>query len=261
MSNITITPVQQTVYRIKSERGDFAEITIGTFDGTKGFSLSIRSSFGSYGHYWGAPGDETPLEFLRTCHDGYLMGKLETHQEFYPEETIKSLKSEIIRLRKDMTFDANEAREIWDSIEYTDDAKEFGDNLKGLWEYEWYELFVYGHPRQLVGFFKYIFRPFLDRIKAQPTQPAPVSQSEFQQDLNQLWSEADESVSVLVLSEAVMQFIDKYRNTQPAPGRFVPESEIEKLSIAVDGGYLSDLPFIIRDFLKAIDNEKGGQTS
>ena len=41
-------------------------------------------------------------------------------------------------------------------------------------------------------------------------------------------------------------------------GVFVPESEIEKLSIAVDGGYLSDLPFIIRSFLKAIDKE-GGQ--
>ena len=45
---------------------------------------------------------------------------------------------------------------------------------------------------------------------------------------------------------------------QPAPGRFVPESEIQKLRDVANGGYLSDLPFIIRSFLKAIDKE-GGQ--
>jgi len=44
------------------------------------------------------------------------------------------------------------------------------------------------------------------------------------------------------------------------PGVFVPESEIQKLKNVADGGYLSDLPFIIRDFLKAIDKE-GGQNA
>lgn len=99
----------------------------------------------------------------------------------------------------------------------------------------------------------YFLVKYRDRVKPDLNE-VPIS--EFQEDLNQLWTEAGKAVSVLELYSYVLKFIDKYSNAQPAPGVFVPESEIEKLSIAVDRGYLFRLPFIIRSFLKAIDRKK-----
>jgi hypothetical protein len=114
---------------------------LGTFVVTHDGLLFVRSDYGSYSYWWGSTGTDDFREFLLELDDAYLLGKISPGDEYDPEETEKSIKQAIIRLRRDMTLNAKDARTEWEHMDRSDFSSEvgFSDWGRGTKLSDWYE--------------------------------------------------------------------------------------------------------------------------
>ncbi|GAB3380875.1 hypothetical protein NCG89_00900 [Spongiibacter taiwanensis] len=73
----------------------------------------------SWSAYWGGMGNRTIAEFFCSCDAGYLSDKLSSIPSQIPDydNLDKWLKSEVIRLRREIEIPKEEARRYWDEIE------------------------------------------------------------------------------------------------------------------------------------------------
>jgi len=102
--------------------GEYAEIAVchGT-EGDRGWvSVAIRSSYGNFGHFWNSIGPGKWSDFLNQIDLHYTMMKLSDQSiyEFDSDATLISVREKVLRYRKEGTLDRNEARNIWNTLEY-----------------------------------------------------------------------------------------------------------------------------------------------
>lgn len=92
MSNIVVTKSHVECYKLRSDKGAWADITIDMKDKTG--RIQIASDYGSWQYYWGACG-ETFKKFLIGLDLHYIAGKFGESRWFDLEKTIASLRSRI----------------------------------------------------------------------------------------------------------------------------------------------------------------------
>ena len=91
---------------------------------------------------WFAMGGDTVQEFIKRVSNEYLIGyfdpQLESTVEDDNDANLLFVKSQIIKLRRELEIEADEAREMWDEAENAEDVKtrccdcRIGDRLPGL---------------------------------------------------------------------------------------------------------------------------------
>jgi len=82
------------------------------------FMLAIESSFGSgYAYAWSHPGRDF-YEFLRGADVGYLTSKLAPGTEFDPDATSRSVRDQLLQMRRERDISADRARELWDASNF-----------------------------------------------------------------------------------------------------------------------------------------------
>ena len=98
-------------YNVRGERDEWlATVFIGA-DGV----FSTVSDYGNYGHYWGSPSCDIRAFLCRVSND-YLAAKLSPQWATDVDATEVEIKRTIIRLRRDGTLDAEQAREEWELL-------------------------------------------------------------------------------------------------------------------------------------------------
>lgn len=80
--------------------------------------LSIFSSFGNVGYYWGAMGCEAHKFFDRGDESDYILGKLfgGDYYQFDADETILNLKRRLFRDRRQWDIGPDDARRVYDAL-------------------------------------------------------------------------------------------------------------------------------------------------
>lgn len=93
--------------------------------------INIECYSKSWVSYWGAMGDRTISEFIASCGEHYLAGKLsDIPSEIFDDEgLIATLKKDLLQQRRSSELSKDEARELFDEIETT----EFPQTIDGLW--------------------------------------------------------------------------------------------------------------------------------
>lgn len=87
--------------------------------------FSVVSDFGNYVFKWNAfEGDFRA--FLIQVEDDYLLSKISQRTLFDDEETVRSIKTEIIGLRRTGSLSAEQARTEWDLASSIEDEVSFG---------------------------------------------------------------------------------------------------------------------------------------
>lgn len=167
---MNIKETTQTVYKIKDDLGEWADIMIGKFENNEhAFSLTIRSGFGDWSYEWGQPGKNGAFAFLNSCDDCYLLGKLSSRTELDREKTEENLKRLIISCRRSGEVSRDQARESWDELDRVDYGCEasFIYSFLYIGAFDWiedeliFDCIEMTYPRSITQFFKVLFRPFL----------------------------------------------------------------------------------------------------
>jgi hypothetical protein len=107
------SPVTLRRYALSSLKyGGWAIFVIGS-DGY----FSVCSDYGNFAYMWGSMGSGV-REFLAKIDGSYLVNKLSQGRanEYRAEETLQAVKKEILTLRRDRVFDAEDARDEWDLL-------------------------------------------------------------------------------------------------------------------------------------------------
>lgn len=131
-------------------------------------AFSVVSDFGNYGYRW------SPHPDIRYClaynwSPGYVSEKLAYHVPEVADEDaiIEAVKEHIIQMRRDGSFDKDEARAAWDdidswSIESEGDFRDWmnATEIKEPWE------FWRGMRPQLRGFMKNVWPRLVEMMKA-----------------------------------------------------------------------------------------------
>lgn len=82
------------------------------------YMLAIESSYGSgYAYAWSHPGRDF-YEFLRDADVWYLTSKLSSGTEFDHDATSRSVREQILQMRRERDVSALRARELWDSSNF-----------------------------------------------------------------------------------------------------------------------------------------------
>lgn len=111
----TIKKSSIEVYYIRPKGNSCGWADISIDEGEKSGRLSISSDYGNWAYYWGACGSSFK-EFLISLDISYVSGKFGTGNYFDFEETIRTIKKDIIDSRKNGYSDKEEARELWNSM-------------------------------------------------------------------------------------------------------------------------------------------------
>jgi hypothetical protein len=101
-------------YNLRSPRLWWARIWV-TSDGL----ISIASDYGHFGYWFGGPGCEIRrfLTGVDPSQDGYMAIKLADGRRVYdPDSTVRRIREEVVRMRKDKEIDRDTARELWNSV-------------------------------------------------------------------------------------------------------------------------------------------------
>ena len=153
----TCKRVSSITYALRSG-GEYADITIREWPG--GGSIGIQSSFGSYANTWNAVGDEPFRKFLCGLDMSYFFSKCIGSDclEFDCEATVKEIKREIIKFRKEDEIEHGVAREIWDSLPDLNASSGY-EMVDGMGEHAFDKMVVelYGGDRSAI--------PFMTRTK------------------------------------------------------------------------------------------------
>lgn len=102
-------------YNLRSSRLWWARIWV-TSDGL----ITIASDYGHFGYWFGGPGCEIRrfLTGVDPSQHGYMAIKLAAgRREYDAEETVRRIRGEVARMRKQGELDRNIARELWDSVD------------------------------------------------------------------------------------------------------------------------------------------------
>ena len=84
--------------------------------------ITIECYGKSWSSYWGGMGNRDVRQFFCSCDNGYLVNSLSPglSQTVTDEEGLTDhAKKHILKLRKDNDIDEEEARELWDEVNYT----------------------------------------------------------------------------------------------------------------------------------------------
>jgi hypothetical protein len=147
------------------------------FDNING-ELCIHSDWGNWAFRWGSMGEGMDLKkFIVSCNTGYLMSKFANPSEidwFDFDATIKELKKEVLKLRRNSDLDEEPARDCWSEIADFDEVNSAAhywekfystSHLKGLY-YDHYAIpcVTDYHPR-LRAFMREGWPLFISAIK------------------------------------------------------------------------------------------------
>ena len=109
-------------YDVRTEGGAWLAVV---FLGADGF-FSTVSDYGNYGHWWGSTGRDDFRDFLCGTSADYLVGKFSPEWEMDPDASEIEVKKCIIRLRREGTLTADEARAEWELLSYVRDGDDGG---------------------------------------------------------------------------------------------------------------------------------------
>jgi len=120
-SGFSVTTSHPVMFHVNNH-GEYAEIAIrhGTTDGRGWVSVSVRSSYGNFGHFWNHIGSDKWYDFLNQVDLHYAMKKMSDRSiyEFDAEETLRDLRKKTCAYRRDGTITREEARSIWDDLTF-----------------------------------------------------------------------------------------------------------------------------------------------
>ena len=144
---------------------------LGTFVITHDGILFVFSDYGSYSYWWGSTGASDFRSFLLELDNGYLLGKISPGSEYDPIETKKSVQQAIVRLRREMSLDAEQARVEWDLAEGADFGSELGfaDWGRDTSLEDWYEYSNRRTSPQAVAFAERVWPVFCAVLRAEMT--------------------------------------------------------------------------------------------
>lgn len=101
-------------YVLPSDRGEgWAEIVLGS----SGF-FAVVSDFGDYAFAWRHHGHKDFREFIVRISDdwGYVASKLSCADEYQNRETLRAVRAEIVRLRRDRSISKYQALDAWNEL-------------------------------------------------------------------------------------------------------------------------------------------------
>ena len=171
-NEFTIEKSNVVCYKIRHPKSGmyWADITIDT-PGEKRGRIMIASDYGDWQYYWGSVGGGFK-DFLCNINIGYVAGKFGADRHFDQMATIKSMKKEVIKLRRSEDINSETARNIWKDIESLDDyndSQTFGYvayNSTYLTElFDCGPDLIYDYTPQFRKFWKTIWPVFIDQLK------------------------------------------------------------------------------------------------
>lgn len=114
-----ITKIKTETYSL-SGNSTWGKINLDIKDET--VNVMITSDFGDYNYYWGSCGSN-PKEFLASIDKQYTLKKLCQNSKenlFIPDyiQRKKQMKLDLINARKEYEINKNDAKEIWDNINF-----------------------------------------------------------------------------------------------------------------------------------------------
>lgn len=139
--------------------------------------ITINSSFGCYGHYFGHLGSRTFKDFLTNCEPSYLIYKLSGRagEVFDAKATVKELTKLLLEHRKTGEVSREDARQAYDAVldqRMQDDANLFWMRLHEelpesftVDDLELYRLEQAKVAPQIDGFFRELWPQFIEQLK------------------------------------------------------------------------------------------------
>lgn len=171
-TEFTIEKSKVECYKIRHPKTGmyWADITIDT-PGEKRGRIMIASDYGDWQYYWGSVGGGFK-DFLCHINIGYVAGKFGADRHFDKLTTIKSMKKQVIDLRRDNDINSETARNIWQDIESLEDydtAQIFGlMAFNSTYLSETFDCgpdLVYDYTPQFRKFWETIWPVFIDQLK------------------------------------------------------------------------------------------------
>jgi len=160
-------------YSLRSPRLWWARIWV-TSDGL----ITIASDYGHFGYWFGGPGCEIRrfLTGVDPSQTGYMAIKLADGKRVYdPDESVRRVRAEVIRIRKTKDIDRATARELWDSV----DTYELDNNEHQVREWlddelvrenlgdEAYHFLARTLPGDVRGFMRDVWPTFVEALTAE----------------------------------------------------------------------------------------------
>lgn len=112
---------------LESHKLDPISVYLEDFEPRKG-QIIIKCYDEVWSSFWGGMGSCTISEFFCSCDNGYLSGNLAPglNSNIVDEDNLlKWVKSKIIERRRSGEIEAEEAKEIWYELEFTDEIKQW----------------------------------------------------------------------------------------------------------------------------------------
>lgn len=140
-------------------------------------TISIYSSFGSWGNHWPDIGKQDFIEFLAGIDFHYAMEKfIGKRDRFKLDETLQNLKVHILYLRRHRQIDAREAADMWTFLDDLPDEPhelyhELNDCMNMSWPEDLHHYLAYDWPASAYSFWQVMWRPFFDSL-VQPSGKA-----------------------------------------------------------------------------------------
>jgi len=172
-----------------AKEGEYAIFLIAKHPNGPGFSLTVQSSFGTWGYNWGILGVSIH-DFLAKLFPRYVASKFGVPNDFDTAKFIREIKDTIIGLRREDDLSASEARTAWDAVVDCGDI----DSKEVIWTflvseapdfYIDFEMLNAGDVsnRQFSQFWRMFWNPFIEAVKTinftnsrtTEEQPAPAT--------------------------------------------------------------------------------------
>ena len=147
----TCTKDTAVVYKFRLKGFGWANISIREWP--DGGAIDIQSDYGNYANTWYAIGSGPFRKFLCGVDMGYFFNKClgNAYLEFDCEATIREIRKDIIRDRREGNIEHDAAREIWESLDDLDTNSAYGmlaEMGEDAFDYMVDEL--YGHDRSML---------------------------------------------------------------------------------------------------------------
>jgi hypothetical protein len=180
MTTVTKQPPMER-YEIHDEHGHWAgNICLRDYQRTgndgktlHGGEIMINSDYGAYANSWGNMG--SPLkQFLCQIGRDYALNKLcdGKTEEFDFDASIKAVKKEIWRMRKDCEITRDDVREAMGELPCDDEGQD--QFIRRIWDMDLFKdgdyptyLVVERERPQITGFYKNVWIPFTNHLRTE----------------------------------------------------------------------------------------------